>query len=326
MIYFRSFRNGDPPALAALWNRGVPVLGTVRPLSGQGFDAQVIEKPHFEAAGLIVAEQEGKVVGFAHAGFGPPEPIGAPHQLCHEMGTIAMLVVEPGPENPELERGLIDASERYLRRRGASVLYAGGHFPLNPFYWGIYGGSEGAGILSGHEAFQRSVARAGYQPVSTTVLMEVDLSAPEVRDSRAPLIRRQARVEVTEDVMPGSWWEALAIDAYRPTLYQLLSKADESVLARATTWDMSAFGRGDGRGRLGLIDLEVDPARRRKGFGRHLINEILRQARAELIAVVAVQTPATNLPAMALFESLGFRPIETGTLFRLPAELTGRAT
>ena len=104
MIYFRSFRNGDPPALAALWNRGIPALGTVRPLSGQGFDAQVIEKPHFEAAGLIVAEREGKVVGFAHAGFGPSEPIGAPHQLCNEMGTIAMLVVEPGPENPELER------------------------------------------------------------------------------------------------------------------------------------------------------------------------------------------------------------------------------
>ena len=141
-----------------------------------------------------------------------------------------------------------------------------------------------------------------------------------------PLIRRQARVEVIEDVMPGNWWEALAIGPYRPTRFQLLSKSDESVLARATTWDMNAFGRGDGRGRLGLIDLHVDPVRRRKGFGRHLINEILRQARTEMIAIVAVQTRATNLPALALYESLGFTSIETATFYRLPAELTARAT
>jgi hypothetical protein len=64
-----------------------------------------------------------------------------------------MLVVEPGLDDPELIPGLLGAAERYLRARGAQVVYAGSLFPLNPFYWGLSGGSEGAGVLSSQEAF-----------------------------------------------------------------------------------------------------------------------------------------------------------------------------
>ena len=74
---------------------------------------------------------------------------------------------------------------RAMRDRGAEVIYAGGQSPLNPFYWGVYGGSEWSGILSAHETFGRGVVAAGFEPVSTTVLMEADLSAPEPRDPRA---------------------------------------------------------------------------------------------------------------------------------------------
>ena len=62
------------------------------------------------------------------------------------------------------------------------MLYAGGLFPLNPFYWGVYGGSEGTGILSGHQAFHRAAVTRGYVPASTTVLLEADLGQPEPRD------------------------------------------------------------------------------------------------------------------------------------------------
>ena len=160
---------------------------------------------------------------------------------------------------------------------------------------------------------------SGYEPVSTTELLEADLAAPEPRDPRAPLIRRQARIEVVEDAMPAHWWEALAIGGFRPTRFRLLSKADDLELARATTWDMSGWGHDDAAARIGLIGLEVHPEHRRKGFGRHLVGEILRHAREQMIASVAVQTRSTNLPALSLYESLGFAPAETATLYRLPA-------
>jgi ribosomal protein S18 acetylase RimI-like enzyme len=316
VIHFRSFRNGDSPALAELWNRGVPRDATAHPLSRYEFDGHVVSKPNFEAAGLTVATVDDRIVGFAHAGFGPFDPVGPALQLCRDMGTIGMFVVEPGLEDPELERGLIVECERYLRREGAKVLYAGGQFPLNPFYWGLYGGSEWAGILSAHTAFHRAVAAAGYEPVSSTLLLEADLAEPDVRDSRGALIRRMARVEVVEDVMPAHWWQALAIGGFRPTGFRLTSKSDVCELARATTWDMNWFGRHDGRSRIGIIDVEVAPEFRRRGYARHLVGEIMRQARTEMVSAVALQTRSTNEPALALYQSMGFVPVESATLYR----------
>jgi GNAT superfamily N-acetyltransferase len=320
VTHFRPFQNGDSPALAALWNRGVPESEVARPLSGHEFDAHVAAKPNFEAAGLTVAVRDDRVVGFAHAGFGPDDPVGAPLHLNFEMGTIGMLVVEPGPSDTELESGLIAASERYLRSRGAKVLYAGGQYPLNPFYWGLYGGSEWAGVLASHTTFIRALGQAGYEPVSTTVLLEADLCGPEVREPRTPLIRRQARVEVTEDAMPSDWWQALALGNFRPTRFRLLSKSDDRELAWATTWDMSWFGRREGRTKIGLIAMGVDPSSRRKGYGRHLVAEILRQARNEMVSAVSVQTRTTNVPALGLYQSLGFLPVGTSTLYRLSGD------
>ena len=200
------------------------------------------------------------------------------------------------------------------------MVYAGGQYPLNPFYWGVYGGSEWSGILDSHVAFLRAVGRAGYKPVSTSVLLEADLSRPEPRDPRGFLLRRQTRVEVVEDALPATWWHALAVGDFRPTSYRLVSKDTDFEFARASTWDMTWFGRRDGRARIGLIDMEVHVDHRRKGYGRHLVNEILRLARAQATAAVDVQTRSTNLPALALYQSLGFEPVETSTLFRLPGE------
>ncbi len=321
MTHFRPFHNADSPALAALWNRGAPGVSVARPLTVHEFDSHVVGSVVFDAAGLIVALRDGRPAGFVHAGFGPEsiDGNGAPLRFSYELGTVGMLVVEPGGEDVELESGLLAEAQRYLRKRGASVVYAGGQSPLNPYYWGVYGGSEWAGILSAHTAFHRAVTRAGFESVSRTVVLEADLTGPEARDPRGVLLRRQARVEVVEDVLPTTWWEALAVGDFRPTSYRLLTKADDTELARAFTWDMTWFGRRDGRARVGLINMEVNALHRRKGYGRHLVNEILRLARAQATAVLAVQTRETNTPALALYQSLGFQLVETATPFRLPA-------
>jgi ribosomal protein S18 acetylase RimI-like enzyme len=235
------------------------------------------------------------------------------------MGTVAMLVVEPGRDDPGLEDDLVAEALRYLRRRGAEVVYAGGQMPLNPFYWGIYGGSEWSGILDPHAPFGRAVGRAGFEPVSTAVLLEANLSEPERRDPRGVLTRRVTRIEIEEDALPASWWEALAIGDHDLTGYRLFSRSDDAELARATSWDMGRFGRGDGRARIGLSALEVHPAHRRKGYGRLLVQEVMRSARVQAAAVVAVQTLATNAGALALYHAAGFEPVGGATLYRLPA-------
>ncbi|MFO0950949.1 MAG: hypothetical protein U0835_07295 [Isosphaeraceae bacterium] len=160
MTHLRPYLNRDSPALARLWNRGATSSAVARPLTVYEFDSQVLGGPHFDPAGLIVAERENAVVGFVHAGFGPDHPPGRPLELVHALGTVGMLVVDPQQNDASLPARLFAAAEEYLRSRGASVFYAGGQFPLNPYYWGVYGGSEWAGILSGDATFRAVVEAA----------------------------------------------------------------------------------------------------------------------------------------------------------------------
>jgi ribosomal protein S18 acetylase RimI-like enzyme len=308
----------------------MPASGAATPLRAHELDTHALGTVNFEAAGLIVAETDGRVVGFAHAGFGPDFPVEAaqPFELCYELGTVAMLAVDPNVEDPRLVAGLIDAAEGYLRAKGAKVLYAGGLFPVNPFYWGLYGGSEGSGVLADHHLFHSVVLERGYEPISTTVLLEANLGVPEPRDPRAALIRRQTQVEFIDDALPSHWWQNLALGDFQLMTVQLLLKAEGTQLARAQAWDMSWFGRNDGRARIGLINLEVAPEHRRKGYARFLICEIFRRARENMIASVCVATSADNQPALELYTSLGFQAVDQATVYRSPPqrdERTGQA-
>lgn len=326
MTTFRPFRNGDPPALVDLWNRALPDRGVVRPLTAHEFDTLVMSKLPFDRLGLTVADRDGVVVGFAHAGFGPEQPLGPSHQLDTAMGTVAMLVTEPGRDDPDLEMGLFLASERYLRSRGAQVFYAGGQTPMDPFYAGVYGGSEFSGVLDSHEAFRRAAMRAGYAPAAATTILEADLARPDPRDPKALLLRRQLRLEIADDARTPGWWDALAIGLFRPSRFVLVDKILSLPVAQAWTWEIAGgFGVGDSLCRTGLIDVEVHPDHRRKGYGRHLVGEILRRVRDQNIDVLTVQTSSENLPALVLYKSLGFEPVDTATLYRLPADVASRS-
>ncbi len=323
MTRFRPFRNTDPPALVDIWNRGMPRRNVVRPLKVHDWDAMVAGKPHFDHNGLIVAEQDGRVVAFAHAGFGPMEPHGPSHRLDTSMGSIAMFAAEPGVDDEAIDRGLIERAQDYLRGRGAAVLYAGGRNPIDPFYWGLYGGSEFSGVLGQHAAFHRAVRRTGFQPASTAVLLEFDMSKSEPRDPKLAMLRRQTRLEVMEDHPPLGWWAAIAIGPFRPTLFHLLSRSQSQVIASALTWEFASELALGGLNRTALIDVQVSPAFRRQGFGRLLVTEVLRHSRATLAEVVDVQTLETNQAALALYEGIGFQRVETATLYRLPGDTSG---
>lgn len=326
MIHYRPFRNADPPALVKLWNAAVPESSSARPLGVHELDEHAFNPPIFDPEGLIIAERDGGPVGFVHAGFGPDgSSPDHPLRLDHEMGVVAMLAVPSGEDDAETARGLVVEAERYLRRKGAKVLYGGGVIPMNPFYWGLYGGSEAAGVPSSHFLFNSALSGLGYEPVSTAVHLHFDLHRPDPRDPRSGVLRRQFETVIEEDPVGASWWEILALSNFHPVRVGLRSRADGVEVARAFAWDMTWFGRTDARPRLGVFGVEVDPAHRRKGYGRFLFGEIIRHAREAGVRTMEVQALADNEPAMILYQVLDFEPVEQSTVFRLPAPFPDRS-
>ncbi len=144
MIEYRSFRNTDPPALVEVWNaaftgRGAAVLRGTTLLEYLTFS-----KPYFDPSGLVTASADGALVGFVHAGFGPDihgvtlDPTG---------GLVSTLGVVPVYRRQGIGSELLRRAETYLRERGTLTPIAGPRFWVNPFAFGLYGGSQAPGIL-----------------------------------------------------------------------------------------------------------------------------------------------------------------------------------
>jgi ribosomal protein S18 acetylase RimI-like enzyme len=314
MISFRSFRNTDPPAVAAIWRSRAEQLGLPRASSPDVFEQLVFAKPYFENAGLILAFEEGRPIGFTHAGFGPNEKGSA---LSTAMGTTCLVMIEPGCAEAEVAAGLLGRAEEYLRGRGAQVLYGGEMAPLNPFYLGLYGGSELPGVLDGDQTARAAFANGRYREIERTRIMRCNLSRFEsVIDRQQMQIRRQMVVEAQIDASPRTWWEACTLGDFDLTRFEMVPRGGGPVVASALFRGMDPSGAKTIGRTAGLMHFVVDPAYRRRGYAVFLLSEAFRQFQRQGIMTVEAQTPETNLPAVNLYQKMKFEQVGGGGIFR----------
>jgi len=314
MISYRTFRNTDPPKLVAIWRSRAGQDGLARWVSPDLFEQLVFAKLYFDYDGLILAWEDGRPVGFAHAGFGPNK---TRDDISTESGTICVLMVRPDCPRQEVAVGLLERAEQYLRGCGAKAIYGGGMKPLNPFYLGLYGGSELPGVLHTDCLARETFASHGYDEVERTLTLRRDLSDFEaVIDRRQMQIRRRMIVEVTVDPPTESWWDACVVGEFDLTRFELTSRETAPALARATFRSMEPSGTaGVGRA-AGLMDLYVDESLRRRGLAVFLLSEAFRQFIRQGIRLVEAQTTQQNAAALGLFRKLGFQQTGQGSVFR----------
>jgi len=314
MLTYRTFRNADPPVLAALWRSRPDQPGLSQPVSLDLLEQLVFAKLYFDYDGLVLAHDEGRPVGFAHAGFGPNE---SRNWISTRSGVTCLISTRPDCDEEKVAAGLLERSEEYLIRRGARILYGGGIGPPNPFYVGLYGGSDLPGVLDSDHVARRALEARGYRETERTVVLRRELSGLEVAtDRRQMQIRRRMIVEVTADAPTQSWWEACIFGEFELTRFELRPRGGGPAIATATFRGM-APGGGATLGRaVGLIGISVVAAHRRGGLAMFLLSDAFRWFLRQGIARVEVQTLKADAPARATFSKLGFRQVEQGGIWR----------
>jgi ribosomal protein S18 acetylase RimI-like enzyme len=308
MLTYRTFRNSDPPAIAALWRSRAGQPGLWQPVSPDLFEQLIFAKLYFEHPGLILAHDDNRLVGFAHAGFGPNAD---ETWTSTETGVTCVVMIDPNCAEAEAAGGLLERCEDYLRTRGAKVLYAGGLESLAPFYIGLYGGSELPGVLDSDTAVRQVLLARGYCETDRTVIFRRELDGFESQIDRQQMqVRRQMQVEVTPDAPTNTWWEACTIGEFDLTRFDIVPRGGGSSVATAMFRSLEPSGTvGVGRA-VGLIGLSVAAACHRRGLATFLLNEAFRQFLRQGIMHVETQSLETNFAVLGLFQKLGLQ--ETG--------------
>ncbi|HMP59652.1 MAG TPA: GNAT family N-acetyltransferase [Gemmatales bacterium] len=275
----------------------------------------VFSKPYFDRRGLFLAEDAGQVVGFAHAGFGPDEAGG---RLDYSKGVVCLIVVHPKYQRLGIGTQLLHLAEDYLRAKGATEIYAGGSRPLNPFYWGLYGGSELPGLLLSDAGADFFFQAHGYELWESSLVFQRQLNgAVHVSDSRISSIKRKYEVRVMPRPVSQRWFDECTYAPLEILHFQIQETATGMPVGHARMWDMDPFAWRWHQPSAGIIDVVISPKHRRLGLGKFLVFQVLRYIQEQFYALVEVQCSASNEVAVNLYNKLGFRQVDEGRVYRL---------
>jgi ribosomal protein S18 acetylase RimI-like enzyme len=314
VVQYRSFRNTDPPGLMQVWNEAFTGRGAVGLRTNLPLERYVFAKPYFDPAGLIVAAADGVPVGFAHAGFGAND---TETGLSTAAGTTCLIGVRPSYRGRGIGSELLQRCEAYLSGRGASLFYAGSLRPLNPFYLGLYGGSELPGFLESDAAAAPFFKGHGYQVWETAVVMQRRLDQPvKVTDGRFAGLRRRFEMQVEAASGVRSWWQECVLGPLEPLDFKLRETAGGGVVAHAVVYEMEGFSWRWNQPAVGLLDVQVREDLRRQGLARFLLAQLLRYLQDQFFGLAEVHALERDTAALQLFRGLGFEQVDVGHLYR----------
>jgi ribosomal protein S18 acetylase RimI-like enzyme len=315
VIEYRTFRNTDPPKLLQVWNESFTGRGAVKLPMPSVLEEFVFAKPYFDPAGLILAVEENTPVGFVHAGFGSNDSGSA---IATGTGVVCAIGVRPSYRRVGIGSELLRRAENYLSARGASVILAGEGAPNNPFYFGLYGGSESSGFLASDTASEPFLARSHFEPAAETGLVfQRRLEGPvNAADARFLAIRRKCELVAMPHRGKATWYREAALGPIELLDAILRDKTTGQEVARASAWEMVGFCQRWGVPTVGIVDLQVHPELRRQGLAKFLMVHLMRYIQEQFFSLIEVQAPEKNTAVVALYRGLGFELIDTARTFR----------
>jgi ribosomal protein S18 acetylase RimI-like enzyme len=310
VVRYRTFKNTDPPRLVDLWNESLTGRGAVRLASSTPLERFVLSKPLFDPDGLFIAEEDDTLIGFAHAGFGPPQ------QPAPTAGVVALLAVRQGARRHGVGKELLRLAEQYLLERRAQPIYAGGHWPVNPFYMGLYGGCDSPGFLRSDPLAEPFLLRQGYRVDHQVLVMQRTLDQPfKLFDPRFLTLRQRFDLRVDYPRTLRNWWRECVVGYLDPLEFVLVDRKTCQPAARTLIWDMEGFALRWHAAAVGILDFEVLPEYRCQGLGKLFLSYIMRQVQEQFFQIVELHLHESNQQAQHFLEGLGFEHVDTGQVF-----------
>ena len=315
MIEYRHYRNSDPPQILTLWNQSGLARGGATGIPHDLLDQLLFAQPYFDRRGLILACEDDRLVGMVHAGFGCNDH----HTDLNPLdGVICQLLVHPERRRQGIGRALMDRAIQYLQEQGSTTIHAGPGPGRDPFYCGLYGGSESAGFLATDEDASVFLASCGFEATERFAIYQrpLELEAGEAVDFRSVQWKRQVRIEISAQNNDGDWWWNNRFGRLDYVRFRLLQKENDEVLASLTLIGLDQFVPKWNSRAIGLADIHVAETRRRQGLGRLLITETLRRLKQETVSLVESHAIESDVALTGLLTSCGFQRIDAGTQYR----------
>lgn len=312
-VTFRKFHNFDPPEVLRLWRWAGLGRGAVKPSLVDVFELTVFSLPYFDPEGLILAECDGKAVGYVHAGFAINSEQNA---LDQSTGLICALIVHPDYRRRGIGTELLAKAEEYLKARGATKLIAGGGFKRDPFYVGLYGGIRHSGFLESDPMAKPFFEKHNYGSLEQYGIFQRDYAkGSDPINFRLVTIRRRFELRIRELEKNLSWWWVSRFGKFDALRFELVSKSDQQALAGVTVIGMDLFISAWQQRFIGLIDLFVDHDERRKGYGQALLVEVARRMRQESIDGAEMHIPLSSDMLQPLMKVSDFTQVDTAETF-----------
>lgn len=313
MIHYRTYRNTDPPGLVEVWNAAFTGRGAVRIPGCSWTEFFLFSKPYFDPDGLIIAQADGQIAGFAWAGFGPNDSESA---LDHGSGAVCLLGVAPSHRRQGIGSELLRRAETYLHSRGSKEVFAGPMYPLNPYTFGLYGGSNSAGFLNSDPLARPFFEHQGYTAASSCLVWQRVLQQTlNIADGR--FAAHRLRYEICTNPFRGAtWWQECVLGPIELYEFRLQDKLTGRNAARALLWEMETYVPRWNEHAVGIIELVVPEEMRRQGLAKFLMLQMLHYLRDQFFNFVEIQARADNTAGIDLLRGLGFEQVDTGHIYR----------
>ena len=313
MIHYRTFRNTDPPGLVEVWNAAFTGRGVVRLHGCTWTEFFLFSKPYFDPQSLIIAETDRQIVGFAWTGFGPNDSESA---LDAGNGVLCLLGVAPSYRRQGIGSELLGRAETYLRSHGSQNLFAGPRYPLNPYTFGLYGGSDSPGFLDSDSLARPFFEHRGYAAASSCLVFRNPFQkALTIADGRFAAHRLRYQV-FTGPLQRATWWQECILGPVELYEYRLQDKLTSRVVARAFLWEMETYVPSRNEHAVGITEIVVADEMRRQGLAKFLMVQTLRYLQDQFYNAVEVQVSSDNTAGINLLRGLGFEQIDAGHVYR----------